>query len=171
MMQTNIVKLEQVLHYIINEVGAMPNVGKTVLYKHLYFCDFNYYEIYEEPLTGEEYVKLPLGPAPKNFDKIITKLIQDNKIEKIDNDYFGHLQEKYLSLVEPDVSCLEGKELKVIEDTIKELRYLNASQISAFSHADIPWKATEEMEIIDYDLVFYRDDLTSVREDKNEACD
>ncbi len=171
MMQTNIVKLEQVLHYIINEVGALPHVGKTVLYKHLYFCDFNYYEIYEDPLTAEEYIKLPMGPAPVHFDAVIAKLIEEGRIEKIDNDYFGHQQEKYLSLEDPDVSCLEGKELKVIEDTIKELRYLNASQISAFSHEDIPWKATDEKAVIDYDLVFYRNDLTSVREDKNETCD
>nr|HUM33887.1 helix-turn-helix domain-containing protein [Candidatus Saccharicenans sp.] len=46
---------KQVLLYILNKCGGKPNVGKTVLYKLLYFCDFNYYEKYEEPLTGAAY--------------------------------------------------------------------------------------------------------------------
>ena len=57
-------KFKQVLHYIIHQCGSLENVGKTVLYKILYFTDFDYYELYEEKLTGESYRKLPLGPAP-----------------------------------------------------------------------------------------------------------
>ena len=30
-------KFEQVLHYIISKKGSLDNVGKTVLYKMLYF--------------------------------------------------------------------------------------------------------------------------------------
>ena len=41
---------------------------------------------------------------------------------------------------------------------------MNARQISAFSHRDMPYKATGDGDIIDYELVFYRDSLFSVRE-------
>ena len=68
MMQTNLDKMEQVLHYIIHEAGHLPHVGKTVLFELLYFCDFDYYEMYEEHLTGEHYQKLVYGPAPVHFD-------------------------------------------------------------------------------------------------------
>ena len=34
-------KLRQVMLYILSKVGAKPNVGETVLYKLLYFIDFN----------------------------------------------------------------------------------------------------------------------------------
>ena len=34
---------------------------------------------------------------------------------------------------------------------------MNANQISEYSHGDMPWKATEDKEIIDYGFVFYRD--------------
>lgn len=54
MMQTNLDKMEQVLHYIIHEVGHLPQVGKTVLFKLLYSCDLDYYEMHEEILTGEQ---------------------------------------------------------------------------------------------------------------------
>ncbi len=64
---------KQVLHYIIHKCGHLENVGKTVLYKILYFCDFDYYELNEESLTGESYVKFPRGPAPTHFSEIIEK--------------------------------------------------------------------------------------------------
>ena len=54
-------KFKQVLHYVIHKTGSIENVGKTVLFKILYFTDFNYYEMFEEKLTGESYRKIPRG--------------------------------------------------------------------------------------------------------------
>jgi uncharacterized phage-associated protein len=162
-------KLEQVLHYIIQKVGSSPHVGKTVLFKLLYFCDFNYYEKYEEYLTGEQYYKLSIGPAPSHFDEIIDMLKEKNKITVLNTEYHGYKQEKFLSIDEPDISSLSANELSVIDSTIEQNRLMNASQISAFSHADMPWKATEDREIIDYNLVFYRSPLTSVVEEEDEV--
>ena len=163
-MQTNLDKVEQVLHYIIHEAGHLPHVGKTVLFKLLYFCDFDYYEMYEEPLTGEQYKKLDYGPAPIHFDEAIEKLRTKGKILDVKANFHGHLQAKYISLDEPDVGLLSAKELEAINETLKRLSSMNATQISAYSHLDIPWNVTQDKEMIDYELVFYRDPLTSVRE-------
>lgn len=40
--QKNLDKFKEVLLYILNKVGANPNIGQTVIYKLLYFIDFNY---------------------------------------------------------------------------------------------------------------------------------
>ena len=45
-------KFKNILLYILEHCAGKPNVGETVIYKLLYFSDFNYYEIYEEHLTG-----------------------------------------------------------------------------------------------------------------------
>ncbi|MBC7614613.1 MAG: helix-turn-helix transcriptional regulator, partial [Pedobacter sp.] len=37
-------KFKNVLLYILERCAGKPNVGETVLYKLLYFSDFNYYE-------------------------------------------------------------------------------------------------------------------------------
>ncbi len=157
-------KLGKVLHYIIHHVSGLPHGENPILYSLLYFCDFDYYEIYEEPLTGEQYRKLDLGPVPVSFDHIIHNLETENKIIKLEVNYHGNPQEKFISLDEPDVSFLSAREIEIIHKTLKRLSSMNATQISAYSHQDIPWKATEDEELIDYDLVFYRDPLTSVRE-------
>ncbi|MCX6717225.1 MAG: helix-turn-helix transcriptional regulator, partial [Candidatus Taylorbacteria bacterium] len=48
--QKNLEKFKEVLLYILSRVGGKPNVGETVLYKLLYFIDFDFYEKFEEQL-------------------------------------------------------------------------------------------------------------------------
>ena len=55
--EKNIKKFKEVLLYILEKVGAKPNVGESVINKLLYFIDFDYYERFEENLTGATYIK------------------------------------------------------------------------------------------------------------------
>ena len=65
----------------LGKVGAKPNVGETVLYKLLYFIDFNYYEKYEEQLIGATYIKNHHGPTPIEFQAIVNEMIEKKEIE------------------------------------------------------------------------------------------
>ena len=76
----NVVKFKEVLLYILSKVGAKPNVGQTVIYKLLYFIDFDFYELYEEQILGLKYIKNTYGPTPTGFDKIIKQI--DSILEK-----------------------------------------------------------------------------------------
>jgi len=147
---------KQTLLYILEKCGARPNVGKTVLYKLLYFCDFNYYELYEEYLTGAAYRKIIYGPAPCEFTKIIEEMKRAKQVTEIPAEYYNQSQTKYLPLVKPDLSKLTAKQKEVIDRVIESLSPLDAKTISNYSHEDVPWKTTKENEIIDYELVFYR---------------
>ena len=156
-------KFEQVLLYILEKCGARPNVGETVLYKLLYFADFNFYELHEEFLTGASYRKIQHGPAPCEITDVIKEMIAEKKIKKIVTEYFGKPQKKYLPLVESDLSKLSASEKEVIDQVITGLSGLNASTISEHSHKDVPWEITKEKEIINYDSVFYRTPPYSIR--------
>ena len=156
-------KFEQVLLYILEKCGARPNVGETVLCKLLYFADFNFYELYEEFLTGASYRKIQHGPAPCEITDVIKEMIEDKKIKKVVTEYFGKPQKKYLPLVEPNLSKFSASEKDVIDQVIASLSGLNALAISDHSHKDIPWEITKEKEIINYDSVFYRTPPYSVR--------
>lgn len=162
--ELNLPKFKQVLHYIIHNCGCAPNVGKTVLWKILYFSDFDYYELFEEHLTGETYLKLPHGPAPGDFDAAIAELIDEGKVECVDSKFGKYDQKRFLSCDKPDVSLLSATELQHIENTISKYSHMNASQVSALSHADLPYIATKDNSPIKYELVFYRDPQMSVRE-------
>ncbi len=162
--QKNIEKFKEVLVYTLNKVGSKPNIGETVIYKLLYFIDFDFYEKYEEQLIGATYIKNHYGPTPQEFKKIVEKMVNAGEIVKIDSKYFEYPQTKYLPLRKADLSGLKANEMEVIDDVLNRLSDMNASQISEYSHNDVPWLTTEDQGIIEYESVFYRTPPYSVRE-------
>lgn len=161
-------KFREVLLYILNKVGAKPNVGETVLYKLLYFIDFDFYEKYEEQLIGATYKKNEFGPTPTEFFSIVKDMIEKKEIEKITSKYFFKNQKKYLPLRNAELSILSAHELQLIDEVIDRLSDKTAKQISEYSHGDVPWQVTEDQEVIDYETVFYRTPPYSVRNSQDE---
>ena len=164
-MEFNFDKFKEVLHYIISKTDSsrFSNVGKKVLYKLLYFNDFNYYELTELKMTGETYYKLRQGPGPSHFDQAIAALKQDGAIIEKSGDYFGYSQTRYESLKAPVITHINVQELQQIDDTLNRYSSMNGSQISALSHKDTPWVVESENSPLDYDMVFYRSAEMSVR--------
>ena len=159
----NIEKFKQVFLYILTKVGAYYNVGRTVLYKLLYFIDFDYYELYEEQLMGLEYIKKEHGPIPKDFLNIVEDMKNNKEVDEVHTKHFDYEMVKYFPCVEPDLSILSGRELEHIDATLNRLAHKSALDISEYSHKDIPWITAKFEHPIDYDAVFYRNEATSVR--------
>ena len=161
--QKNLEKFKEVFLYILNKISAKPNIGETVIYKLLYFIDFNFYEKYEEQLIGATYIKNHFGPTPIEFKKIVEKMLDEEEITKIKSEFFKYPQTKYLPLRKPDLSRLKANEIEVIDDVLNRLSDMTAAQISEYSHNDVPWLTTEEGKKIEYESVFYRTPAYSVR--------
>jgi transcriptional regulator with XRE-family HTH domain len=156
-------KFKNVLLYILERCAGKPNVGETVLYKLLYFSDFNYYELYEEHLTGAKYRKLPYGPVPQRLDNIINQMIEKRQLQRVKTDYHGFPQTRYLPLEKADLTGLKASEKEIIDKVIEQFSDWSAAAISNYSHKDMPWLASKEGEEINYELAFYRDVPFSVR--------
>lgn len=152
----NLEKFREVLLYVLNKVGGKPNVGETVLYKLLYFIDFDYYERYEEQLIGATYKRNKFGPTPLEFRKVAERMIEGRELQKLPNKYFEYPQTKYLPLRAPNLSRLSGREIGVIDHVLDRLSDMTAAQISEYSHNDVPWLSTDEGGVIPYETVFYR---------------
>jgi transcriptional regulator with XRE-family HTH domain len=161
-------KFKNVLLYILEKCAGKPNVGETVLYKLLYFVDFNYYELYEEHLTGAKYRKLPYGPVPQKLDIIINQMIDEGQLQRLKTDYYGLQQTRYLPLIKADLQELKASEKEVIDRVIDQMSDWSAAAISNYSHRDLPWEVTDEGKYISYELAFYREAPFSVRNYGNE---
>lgn len=163
--QNKVDKFREVLLYILKKVGGQPNVGMTVLYKLLYFIDFDFYEKYEDQLMGAVYIKNHHGPTPLLFDRIIKEMIKNNEVEMTKSKFYQYPQVKYLinPEVEPNLSILNGLEKEHIDQELDRLSGMTAKELSEFSHKDVPWITAEENKPLDYESVFYRTDDTSVR--------
>lgn len=161
--QKNLKKFKEVVLYILEKVGSKSNVGMTVLYKLLYFIDFDYYEKFEEQLVGATYIKNHFGPTPVEFKKIVESMEQKGELETVKSKYFQHEQTKYLPRRKSDISVLSAQEIKHIDEVLVRLSDKNAKELSDYSHHDIPWIGTKDGEVIKYEAVFYRTPETSVR--------
>lgn len=162
-------KSKNVLLYLLERCAGKPNVGETVLYKLLYFSDFNYYELYEEHLTGAKYRKLPFGPVPQKLDSLIQQMIEKKQLQRVKTVYRGYAQTRYLPLVKADLQELKASETEVIDRVIEQMSDWSAAAISEYSHKDMPWLASKKGEEINYELVFYREAPFSVRNYEEEA--
>lgn len=156
-MELNENKYKTLIHYIISKCQNKENFGKTVLYKILYFSDFNYYELNEKLITGEKYKRFKHGPVPNNFNKYKDLLIKEGIIQEKEKKIYSYTQYIYKSLKKPDMSIFSNDELNCIDQTIVKLSNMTANEINDYSHGDMPWKIAEPHEELDPEYVFYRD--------------
>ncbi len=168
MPKANVKKFKEVLLYVLERVGARPNIGETAIYKLLYFIDFDYYEKFEEQLIGAKYIKNHFGPTPIQFKKITDQMMSKGELEKIKSKYFQHEQKKYLPRRPADLKILSAQEILHIDDVLARLAWKNAKELSAYSHSDTPWRVHKMGEEISYETVFYRDEDHSVRNYEDE---
>ena len=163
MAQSNVEKFKEVLLYILEKVGARPNIGETAIYKLLYFIDFDYYEKFEQQLIGAKYIKNHFGPTPIEFKKIADQMMKKGEIEKVKSKHFQYEQKKYLPRRPADLKILSAQEIQHIDDVLNRLSWKNAKELSEYSHSDTPWRVHKMGEEISYETVFYRDDDHSIR--------
>lgn len=166
--QNKVDKFKEVLLYILGKLGAEPHVGETVIYKLLYFIDFDYYEKFEEQLIGAKYQKNHFGPTPIVFEKIITDMVEKQELEKVKSKYFKYPQTKYLPCRSANLDLINGQEIKHIDEVLARLGQKNAKELSDYSHQDVPWLIAKNGEELDYEAVFYRTHDTTVRNYDND---
>ena len=162
--EQNIDKFRQVFLYLLEKTAGKPNVGMTVLYKLLYFIDFDYYEKYEKQLMGLTYIKNTHGPTPREFIKVVSSMKEKGELEEVESKYFAFDQKKYLPRKRADLSLLSAQELEMINSVLTRYSDRSATELSSLSHEDTPWNVAEDGKNIEYEHVFYRPEKLSVRQ-------
>ena len=167
----NIRKFKEVLLYVLEKVGAKPNIGETALFKLLYFIDFDFYEKHGQSITGVTYMKNRHGPTPKQFKSVTDEMIMCGELERVRSKYFQYDQKKYLPRRKTDLNFLSAVEAEQIDDVLARLSDKNGSELRAYSHDDVPWIATDDQSDIDYALVFQRTQPYSQRDHEMDFLD
>ena len=157
-------KFKEVLLYILERIGARPNIGEAVVCKLMYFIDFDFYEKFEEQLIGAKYIKNHFGPTPVAFPEIVAQMEQDGDLIRVTKKYFQHDQKKYLPRRSANLSNFSAQEKELIDWEIERFKDFNATKMRDYSHKDIPWIGANDLQPIDYEAVFSRTDEFSVRQ-------
>lgn len=135
--------------------------GKKKLYKLLYYVDFDKYEYKEsmQSVTGDTYIAWKMGPVPSSRDGLLNFMILNGLLSEDEEYVSGDLRRavKYTALVEPDMSVFNEDERYILERVIEKYGGLTGKQLEVLTHAEAPYIATEQNEVIDYGLAFYRE--------------
>ncbi len=132
--------------------------GKKKLAKLLYFLDFDFYEKTQKSITGDLYCKLPMGPVPKELEKITNEMVKKKmlQVESLEERHGYNPTEIYKSVVDPDISVFDQEEKKMLDRIVMKYGHLNGKQLEELSHAEAPYIGTELKKEIPYELAFYR---------------
>lgn len=151
-------KLKNVILYVLGKCGGKPNVGETVLYKLLYFIDFDNFEINGSPVTAMTYIRRQFGPVPaaKQYNPVIISMLANGELKIFSQQYYGMPQKRYVALKNYEADSLTAKEVEVMDKVINRLSDMSARQIEEYVHNDIPYQSAPDKQIISYNLVFER---------------
>lgn len=160
----NIDKFKEVILYICENLAWKPNFSETVLHKILYFCDFDYYEIYEEFFIWSKYIKNHFWPTSKDMRKILNQMLKENEIIQEEKCFWNQINGRiYIPQRKADLTKINWAEKEILDKVISRLWDMNATKISDYVHGDVPWISTQDGDNIDYETVFYRTPQYSVR--------
>ena len=143
-MRVNLRKLEQLIIFFAHHEAVKP-LGKTKLFKLLYFTDVTHIRIVGEPITGAEYRKFPFGPVPTQGDFALKelqlhRLISQKRIPLPK----GHFMRELTALQGPDMAIFTAQEIDTIHYVIQEYGKDTALVLSWKSHQEYAWLFAEE---------------------------
>lgn len=136
-MKNKIEKLENIILYILSKCGQKPNITDSFISRLLYLCDFNYYEIFLESISWQEYVKYPHWPRIENIYDIFYDMAQREKIQIINTD-------RLIPLVYPDMSGFTCNESIMIDCILNEFSDKPLQYIDNYISEDFPYKRTKK---------------------------
>lgn len=160
-------KFKHTLLFLLKLTSGNPNFTERALHSLLYFCDFNYYEKFEDHLSGLQYTKTESGPTAMKLDDYIQLFIEEQIIQRIKISADGKRVMKLIPLAAVDLRELNGAEMDTIHNVVIQFDYWAVDKLKSHALADKPLKVTSNNEVISYELAFYRTPEYSVR-DYNE---
>ncbi len=128
-------------------------ITKTKLAKLVYLSDFAWYYDHLVSMSGLQYRRIPQGPVPDAYFRVIEELYEDESIDVCCSGkaFMVKLNEQ------PDASELSKEELSLIKKIGKVWEGKKTKQIVDFTHDQLPWKICRPGEIIPYELITQED--------------
>jgi uncharacterized phage-associated protein len=174
-------------HKIVNGIKYLvkhnSNVGRTKLFKLLYFWDFMFFKKYGMSVTCYEYFTYPFGPVPKVlYDQIINDDLPDflkndiSIIQVANEDDFDDSYKKFKVCIKQGKQKIDKEwfapiELEMLELVSYVFRNVTAKKMTEMTHLhNSPWHKTMKesglIKPIDYRLAI--DDETTLNVDEIE---
>ncbi|MEI7424741.1 MAG: Panacea domain-containing protein [Candidatus Staskawiczbacteria bacterium] len=156
MVKINEKKYKNLILFFANKIKN-GTLGKLKIMKLLYFLDFDFFEKYGQPISGDEYLRFDNGPIPRMAEKILKGMNgKEIKITKRKVGIGYNDQQHIEPLKEFDMSLFSKEELMMMEEIAGKWEKFSGTDMKNASHGEAPWIATKPNNVIDYNLAYYR---------------
>lgn len=152
-------RFKELVLYISQKCATDPKFNTIKLNKLMFFSDFFAYGIFGAPITGFEYQKLQLGPAPRRMPEIRNQMVENRELG---------LQElplqpwrRTVNLRRPDLSLFDAEQISLVDSLIEEARDMDGDTLSSASHQMPCWIVPDLNCTIPYEMVFLSHDKTT----------
>ncbi len=106
------------LENLILLLGSSPlinKLGKTKLYKLIYFCDVRNLREHGNTITDSDFIKYEQGPVPSRAEKTLKALKRSGRISVELKSKGKHILHEVRSLDKPMLTVFSPEELKIIK--------------------------------------------------------
>ncbi|HLL26340.1 MAG TPA: Panacea domain-containing protein [Xanthobacteraceae bacterium] len=150
-------RFRELIIYVAKQSRDDPWFGAVKLNKILYRSDFLAFERFGVPLTGLRYFRLKAGPAPRAMIPVRRELEAEGAIQIEHKPLGPRDQHRIIPLREPVLEHFTQDEIHLVDEVIRELRPMNATEASNASH-DIRWRVLNDRDDLPYEFAFLSDE-------------
>lgn len=145
-------KMAELILYISDKSQFDKPYGAIKLNKILFYADFLHYAKHGKSITGQDYMKLNQGPAPRRLLPIRKRLEAAGELVVREIPYRTKRQERPIALRTADLTGFNGEEIAIVDAVVTLFWGMSAKRVSDLSHRFVGWKAAEYKETIPYEM-------------------
>jgi hypothetical protein len=158
------VKLRELILLFAELSEGDLSFGATKLNKQLFFADATAYLTTGKTITGQEYQRLPQGPAPRRMPPVVETMKEQGELAERPTRYHGFAQRRFFALREADPDVFTPEELDIAFRVLNQYRNWNASDMSRASHECLAWQLLDDGETIPFQMLLIGDRDVTPRE-------
>jgi hypothetical protein len=154
-------RLKEAVLYVCQKASEMEFFGAIKLNKILWRADFKSYAERQVPVTGRQYQRLSMGPAPVEMPPVVNDLLRSDAIVIERRQVGRHVEKRHIAKVAPVLRAFSAEDLDYLDEAIEHYRYLTGSEASDDSHG-VAWKTREDGDPMPYQSAYFEDRPLSV---------
>jgi hypothetical protein len=145
-------RLKQMILYIAEQCAAAERFGLIKLNKILWKSDFDAFAARDVPVTGRDYQRLELGPAPKEIPRVYNDLLRDGAIRVEEVDFGdGIVEKRTIALDRPNLKLFSPEDIAFVDSAIAYYWDMTGTETSDDSHG-VAWKTHNNGDPLPYEL-------------------
>ncbi|MGI4761969.1 MAG: type II TA system antitoxin MqsA family protein [Janthinobacterium lividum] len=122
----------------------LRHLGTVKLWKLMFYADFWHYRLTGSSISGFRYQALPHGPVPRQYEKYIGAMVDEQLLERVIDDTRvrtdGNGSVIWYAPVRPaKAELFTASEQVVLQEVLQKLGYKKRTEIEDLSHEEQAW--------------------------------